>query len=741
MTKVRINGKVKKLSTAKGELQRGATVVFIGITKTTTTTATYMQELRWMLKKPILFKNLVSCTTNQLVRMYRAAGYFREKKTKNDLRLKIDRAVKKKTGVGIRKRIQVKVTYDRQIVKRKVRQATEGVVGGKVKDGAVANQIKGRIRVTWKRNRTVGEILHNHRRHAHVEEQLCTCRAAGLPTIDGHVHTRFSELGDVPGLMKNGRNVTCSSKGCADQDIVQAIVEGTSHLGGRMEDVNIPAGGFMSKEVAGLHGQDTWDEEQVMKWGKRFEGLVLAPVDHNQGDTAVICLVIYRHAFGKTFVWNSNYEDAREKEQDILERERKDFEQASLNKIAAWKRDGRIGRAYVIPKDKDLGRWRPIAPATGDPAGAAQRKVAKALHYMMKLFPKKHTFYLHSIQELPKKLETVQQRLTENGCTRVEGRCYDIKDMFTKIPHDAVRRSVWQLLLWYANKGWRQVKVSRRGKMCTLSKTCRATDGYVGIRFESMFAMVEYDLNNAYVKCGQVVRRQISGIPMGKCTSPILATITCAMAEFNMLKGLGSDRKLVEGWRIVDDITVVVGRKEAERGPNEGVFEKLETSYDGNLTLVRKDGGKDWWHFLGGSFYLQQQPVRLTFVPGTKNMVALRETASIRYQTMQDYASYSEKRLKKSTLAATMKRLWCSTSCQVLVIGSIAYTMWETYLRGYAPKVSLGALAKLVEATGDSNLRCLLQMFSMGFLWKVRGVTGNRGPGKRGQRVWVGGNE
>ncbi|GBG64936.1 hypothetical protein CBR_g48684 [Chara braunii] len=332
MTKVRISGRIKKLATSKAELQRGVTVVFIGITKTTTTTTAYMQELRWMLKKPFLFKRLVDRNTSQLVGMYRSAGLFRDKKTKNYLSLKIDKAVKKKTGVRIRKRVQVKVMYDRQIVKKKVRQATEGVVEGKVKDVAVANLIKGRIRITWKRNKTVGEILHNHRRHAHVGVQLCTCRTIGLPTTDGHVLTRFSELGDVPEFMKNGRN-----------------------------------------------------------------GLVLAPVDRNQGDTAVICPVIYRHAFGKAFVWNGDYEEKREKEQDILRKARVDYEQANLDKSAAWKTEGRVGRAYVIPKDKDLSKWRPIAPATGDPAGAAQRKVVRALHYLMKLFPKEQTFYLNSI--------------------------------------------------------------------------------------------------------------------------------------------------------------------------------------------------------------------------------------------------------------------------------------------------------------------------------------------------------
>ncbi|GBG85031.1 hypothetical protein CBR_g39495 [Chara braunii] len=64
MTKVRLNGRLNKLAAVRVELQQGVTVVFVGITKTTTTTAIYIQELRWMLKKPFLFKGLVSRTTN-----------------------------------------------------------------------------------------------------------------------------------------------------------------------------------------------------------------------------------------------------------------------------------------------------------------------------------------------------------------------------------------------------------------------------------------------------------------------------------------------------------------------------------------------------------------------------------------------------------------------------------------------------------------------------------------------------
>ncbi|GBG62079.1 hypothetical protein CBR_g28555 [Chara braunii] len=691
MTKVRINGQVNTMAKAKGELRQGATATIIEIVKTKTTTARYLQELRGMLKRPFEFKKLTLGNTNQLVGMYRAAVLFGDKKTKNDVRLKIDRAIRRKNGAGVRKRVVVKVRYDRRIVKNKIRAATEGVVEKRVEDMAIA---KSKIQIMWRKNRTVGEIIYNHRKHANVGKQQCACRGTGLPTKGGHVLTRFSDLEGIPAFMKNAKNVTSQS-------------------------------------------QETWEEGKVATWARRFRGMVLAPIDWNQGDTAVICPVIYRHAFGKTFVWNSDYVVVREEEQRILQTARQKFEQADLQKIARWKTDDRIGQACVISKDKDLSRWRPIAPTDNDPASLAQKRVAKALqclHYLIKMFPTEQSFYLNAIQELPGRLETTQRRFTEMGCTGVEGRCYDIKDMFTKIPHEAVRKAIWQMLLWYANRGWKQVKVSRRGKLCTISKTRKMADGYVGLQFEQLFSMVNYDLDHAYIKCGEIVTRQASEIPMGKSSSPTLATITCAMAEFNCLRGLGSDRKLVAGWRIVDDITVIVGNRgggeEHGREDTGSLFRDLENCYDKNPSLVRKDADRDWWHFLGGTIYLMQQHRRLLYVPDTKNQASLREEERLRFQTMQDFASYSEKRSKKSTLAATLKRLWPSTSCQVLVVSSIAYALWEANLRVYAPEVSLGALAKLVKVADDQNLRRLWQVLSLTFGEKRR--RREEGKGKTG---------
>ncbi|GBG80908.1 hypothetical protein CBR_g31464 [Chara braunii] len=200
--------------------------------------------------------------------------------------------------------------------------------------------------------------------------RVCQCRGSGLPTKEGHVSTRFSDLNDVPDFVRNAKNVTRHESMMEDGPVVQAILEATNHLKSRIEDVKLPEGGFLCGNSKSEEN-GAWEDTTVAQWAKRFQGMVLAPIDCNQGDTAVACPLLYRHAFGKTFVWNLDYKGVGGDEKGLLAQARKDYEKAEVNKVEGWKVDGRIGRAYVIPKDKDLMRWRPIAPTTGDPAGQA----------------------------------------------------------------------------------------------------------------------------------------------------------------------------------------------------------------------------------------------------------------------------------------------------------------------------------------------------------------------------------
>ncbi|GBG92588.1 hypothetical protein CBR_g56101 [Chara braunii] len=711
-TTLEVAAEIKKLKESKSQLEKGAKVVLIKIVKEKTTTEKNRIFLRELLRRPKPMTCLTRRTTNKLIGLYRVAGLFMEKKTKTSLRRKIDIAIRRKIGVSIRKRIIVNLKYDALIKRSSMRKATEDLISNKIGDRAIATFVKTKIRLVWSTNKTFSELLHNQKKYATEVERICNCTGSNLPKVEGHVKTRFADLKDIPSFVRNAVNVTRSDGAVDIRTLEQAILAATKHLRGPEIPVVLPKD-TVRKEA---RRSPAWTENEVHNWRRMFEGFVLTPIDRNQGDTAVICPVLYRHAFGKVFLWNENYKAVGDpnSEVELLRKCREDFTNLKLDRIGGWKPDGRLGTAYVIPKHKDLDRWRPIAPAPSDPRALAQWRVARALHCLLVRMPVTSSFYLNSVAELGGRMEAAALRLQNEDCTEVAGRCYDIKEMFSRIPHEAVLQAVTRMLRKYEDEGWQAVKVSYRGKLCVLSKTRRKTDGYVSIKLKELLVGVRFDLLNSVVRCGNRIYRQRFGIPKRKTTSPILASITFAMAEMQFLGSPGRDRCLVFGWRIMDDISIVVGQ--TRRTQAKTVFEIFEHLYNKQLEVVRKDDCGLTCSFVGGSVFLRNDPIEFHYVPHTKNTESLTEGRGLEFQTMQDYASYSDKRVKKVVLITTMNRLWEQTTSKPLVIGAIAFAMVV------APEVSLGALARLAKAAADPRVGKMWQLLDTAMRWGKGGT-------------------
>ncbi|GBG64505.1 hypothetical protein CBR_g45201 [Chara braunii] len=365
--------------------------------------------------------------------------------------------------------------------------------------------------------------------------------------------------------------------------------------------------------------------EPVREWATQFAGLVLTPVDRNSGDTAVVCPVLYRHAYGCMFTWNSDYETVVSSEPDVLAMCKKDYLKTRLAAVGTWKIEGKLGKAYIIPKDKDLLRWRPIAPACSDPAMVGQRRCARALYCLITRYDSSLNFHLNSTQKFKEEATTAGELLGRQGCTMTMGRCYDIKEMFSSIPHTAVTNVVYELLRVFDNQGYAQIRVATKGKYCVMAKTKRSEPGYTNVKLAHISKMVDYDLSHAYMVCGKVIKRQVVRIPMGKTLSPVLATVTCAMAESKFLRSLGTDRRLVKGWRMIDDVSLVVGCTDtgSSLDKSQEILLKFEAAYDSRLKLVRKDENENSWPFIGGKMHLISEPVQIHFVQDTKNTDSL----------------------------------------------------------------------------------------------------------------------
>ncbi|GBG60366.1 hypothetical protein CBR_g4324 [Chara braunii] len=557
-----IGGEVSRLGVSKAALEKGGEVRFKRIIKSKTTTERNRSLLISLLKRPRPDSRLQPLPTKKLIGLYKTAGLFSDKGTKHRLRMKLDRVIARKTGVTVRKRVNIKLPFDSRIRKNGVRSLAEQAIDRAIKEKPLVDFVKTRSRVLWLKNWTVAELLHNQKKYANMQEYPCPCRYLDLHKLEGHVSTSFSEM-DVPTFVRNSKNVTKPARAISTDTLAKAVLLATQHL--KVKEILE----IEPREV--LIGEQrpstTWTDEEVLNWKVYLDGLVLTPIDRNQGGTAVLCPVLYRHGFGKTFSWNTNYEAVGtcEAEADVLKESRDDFRRSGLQAIGTWKPDGRLGAAYVIPKHKDLTRWRPIAPAPADPASMTHRSVARALHQLRKRLPENSTFYLNSIAELGERLAGTAIRLRVAGCDSAIGRCYDIKDMFSRIPHETVIQAVHHLLRLYKDKGCKQVRVSRRGKICVISNNRRKMDGCVSLKLKLILEGVKYDLRHTVVRCGEKIVKQVFGIPMGKSTSSILASITCAMAELRFINELGGDRRLIGGWRVMDDISVITGVREQDQ--------------------------------------------------------------------------------------------------------------------------------------------------------------------------------
>ncbi|GBG65225.1 hypothetical protein CBR_g50016 [Chara braunii] len=363
--------------------------------------------------------------------------------------------------------------------KSEVRRLVKSEIDGKLDDNALAAFVKKNVRVVSTKNKTVGQVIHNHRRYAHTRPASCPCEHYLLDKQDGHVLARVSEMKDVPMFVRNAKNVTRPDEQNSRRDIIQGINMAIAHLKGKKREVvNVD-----SCIKAGIGVCAAWTEGEVRSWASKYQGLVLVPVDRNPGDTALICPVLYRHGFGSTFTWNPDYESVDKTETEVLAQCKREFEEAGLSKIGKWKTDGRLGRLYVVPKDKDLRRWRPITPACNDPAMMVQRRGARALHCLVTKFSRKTNFHLRSTLELKEDLEKAGEILSKEGCNMAMGRCYDIKEMFSSISHLSVKKAVSDLVTQFEDQGWRQVRVAIRGKQCHLSKTDWKEPGFVTVKW------------------------------------------------------------------------------------------------------------------------------------------------------------------------------------------------------------------------------------------------------------------
>ncbi|GBG83332.1 hypothetical protein CBR_g37045 [Chara braunii] len=218
------------------------------------------------------------------------------------------------------------------------------------------------------------------------------------PRIGGHMQFRLQELEGIHPLLCNANNVLKLSHpdrgGLLLQEIKQGLEGWVNWRGGKVTIGRAEVEACLSVK------EDTvskyLDMGTVCRLKKQLEGLVLTPLDRNPGETLALCPRKYYEAMLQLFVTSVGYRVIREPEAVVMEAMRCEVFDAGLTKLAQWDKKGKFGEAYVMPKHKDLTRFRPICPTYSEPTVRGCRIVAKALNHLLFSLPQDWHFNLRS---------------------------------------------------------------------------------------------------------------------------------------------------------------------------------------------------------------------------------------------------------------------------------------------------------------------------------------------------------
>ena len=150
---------------------------------------------------------------------------------------------------------------------------------------------------------------------------------------------------------------------------------------------------------------------------------------------------------------------------------------------------------------------------------------------------------------------------------------FDFSTLYTSIPHDSLKITLTSLVKEaYRVRGNKFLVVDKYGNACW-SDTPSTASYKTSIREDSLIEMMEYLIDNIYIKVGNKVFRQEVGIPMGTDCAPLLANLFLFYYEYKYMKNLVKDNlqaamKFNGTMRYIDDLLTLNNRGFASKIPD-----------------------------------------------------------------------------------------------------------------------------------------------------------------------------
>ena len=398
----------------------------------------------------------------------------------------------------------------------------------------------------------------------------------------------------------------------------------------------------------------TADVNVVKTWCR---GLVVGPLDRNSGSLFFICAREYHTLLHKQFIEDSvHYRLLNEEPHVVLARMRAAFMESGLHLFGGWSRMGAMPVGYLLLKDKDLSRCRPVVSCCKHPARTSLRFLARGGTLLVKLVIHLLHFNIMVTSQLADIFGGMDIHSDMWFVTS-----FDVKQLYTELRHATVEQEVMffmqlassklhsQLFHAYRRSQYRHAFVGMSPNLAQ-AKQARFADILVGLW---------YEMDHACFQLGPIVLQQYTGLGIGTFLAPFAAVATMIAREYKWLATMQDTlHRPILGARFMDDLGVAIHTRDLHL-----LRDMQRTMYPPECDLIQDDS-------IGWSFSMLESTIAVhppggggvTVVHRNKNARSLLLHGTMHYPRYPHWHSYTPRLIKQTIILGTLHRMVATTS-------------------------------------------------------------------------------
>jgi hypothetical protein len=536
-----------------------------------------------LLHKPGMINNMAG-SFHLALDLYKAAGLFRSPDTTRILRIRISTWAKKRFGTCLGSFKAINLAYTKSLDMAQIREYIFHMISKLPVGSRGRAWVRENVKFAHERQLRIHELVGNQRRaakmHIHGREYGCQCGTKTYARVPhtcrdtyGCINAKLPDLAayipEITILAGNAKEVVCrtATRQVVEERLRSAIEKFTSQhvkpffrgevplwLTHTMANLDATVRGMVKDDVI-LNESDIADEKQLRRAVDRLKGMVISQLDKNNGCLHVQCERRWHHAFEATFANNNHYQRIDGTIQEELVRQKRDYMTSDLPKVAKWNDAGALPYAYILKKNKNIQKCRPVVACVDHPARKAMTIAAKGGSMVIGLLSQLTRVRHFDLQDISRLADSMADDEEDNADVVVSA--FDIQEMFTRLGKEVVLDDAWDLITlvgncyagvhsgYYVMKG-KQQKAYMGKAPCTMR--CDSAT------LLDIYSALEFEMDHTVFTAGDVILRQVKGVGIGGIMSPFGARSMCIMREWKWRQAMGKIlKKPMTVCRLMDD--------------------------------------------------------------------------------------------------------------------------------------------------------------------------------------------